>query len=105
MKFIQYIDPLVAVSLAKRGIFAFEFNFCSLKEFLGHPRIRFFTRDSNFKRFVLCRGKEIEVISELKDGRTFKLGVIDGDINEIPEWNPNKSEETTTKESIDVKLP
>lgn len=97
MRFIQYIDPLCMVELAKKGVFGFEFDFCSLNEFLGHPRIRFYTRDSNFKRFVLCRGKENEVISELKDGRTFKLGVIDGDMSEIPEWNPVKPVEKETE--------
>jgi hypothetical protein len=93
MRFIQYIPPFVALELAKRKIFSFEFNFCSLNEFLGHPRIQFFTRDKNFKRFVLCRGQEIEVISELKDGRSCKIGVLDGDMSEIPEWNPRQPEE------------
>lgn len=97
MKFIQYIDPLVVVSLAARGIFAFEFDFCSLNEFLDNSRIRFYTRDKNFKRFVVCRGVENELISELKCGRSYKLGVIDGDIYEIPEWNLNKPVEKETE--------
>lgn len=65
-----------------------EFDFCSLHEFLSHPHIRIFTRDANFKRFNISRGSEYELISVLKDGRSFKLGVLDGDISEIPEWNP-----------------
>lgn len=88
MKFIQYIHPWVMWGLSNMGVKPVEFEFCSLEEFLRHPHIRIYTTDDNFKKFNLCRGSEYELISVLKNGRTCKIGVLDGDITEIPEWNP-----------------
>jgi len=95
MKFIQHLPENHLFELTIRGIRRVEFTFTSLRDFLGHEYIRFYTKDPNFKRFTICRDKEIELISELKDGRTFKLGVLDGDMREIPEWvrEPVKEEE------------
>jgi len=72
--------------LQARGINPVRFNFESLEEFLRHPHIKFFTSDPNFERFVICRGSEYELISKLKSGKHYKLGVLDGNISEIPEW-------------------
>lgn len=87
MRYIQYIEPWIMWWLNTMDIKPVEFEFGSLHEFLSHPHIRIFTRDTNFKRFNICRGSEYELISVLKDGRSFKLGVLDGDISEIPEWS------------------
>lgn len=88
MKYIQYIEPGIRWWVASMDIKPVEFEFSSLHEFLSHPHIRIFTNDTNFKRFNICRGSEYELISVLKNGRHCKLGVLDGDISEIPEWNP-----------------
>jgi len=87
MRFIQYIDPKNIIWLAKMGVKPVIFDFCSLDEFMRKPLIHVVVQDTNFKRFTICRaGWEYELISELKDGKTFKLGVLDGNMNEIPEW-------------------
>lgn len=88
MKYIQYIEPGIMWWLASMDIKPVEFEFACLREFLNHPHIRIFTGDANFKRFNICRDKEYELISVLKDGRSFKIGILDGNISEIPEWNP-----------------
>jgi hypothetical protein len=86
MLFVQYIEERVLPILQERGIKPVRFNFGSLREFLNHSHIRFFTRDPNFERFVISRGSEYELISKLKSGKHYKLGTLDGDITEIPEW-------------------
>jgi hypothetical protein len=86
MLFVQHIEEKIMPLLAARGIKPLRFNFESLNEFLRHPFIQFFTKDKNFERFVICRDKEYELISQLKSGRHYKLGVLEGDIKEIPEW-------------------
>lgn len=87
MRFAQHIDPKNIPWLAKIGVKPIVFDFCSLNEFMRQPLIQIVTKDLNFKRFTICRaGWEYELISELKDGKTFKLGVLDGNMNEIPEW-------------------
>lgn len=88
MRFIQHFPPEQEASLRIRGIHPVEFDFSTLKEFLNNEHIRYYTSDINFKRFTICRDAEYELISELKDGKTFKLGVLDGNITEIPEWRP-----------------
>ena len=89
MKFIQYVEERYIFPLKMRGVEIVTFEFCSLNEFLRNDFIKYFTRDNNFKRFTICRDQEYELISELKDGKTFKIGILDGNINEIPEWVPN----------------
>lgn len=86
MLFVQHIDEKIMPLVAARGIKPVRFNFESLNEFLRNPFIQFFTKDKNFRRFVICRDNEYEIISELKCGRLHKLGVVEGDITEIPEW-------------------
>jgi len=87
MRFIQHIDPKNIIWLSKIGVKPIVFDFCSLNEFMRQPLVKIVTKDLNFKRFTICRsGWEYELISELKDGKTFKLGVLDGNMNEIPEW-------------------
>lgn len=96
MKFIQYFEPRYELALAERGVWKIKFDFCSLNEFKRHPHIQYYIRDPNFKRFTICRDKEYELISELKDGKTYKIGILDGNLSEIPEWNP----EGTDKEKM-----
>lgn len=90
MKFIQHIDPKDILWLSMRGVRPTIFEFCSLNEFLRHPLIQIIIKDTNFKRFTICRGIEYELISELKDGKTYKIAVLDGDMSEIPEWGGQK---------------
>lgn len=86
MKFMQYINEEYLLGLTLRGIKPVEFEFSCLNEFLRHPHIKYYTNDTNFKRFVICRDGHIELISELKNGMTYKIGILDGNIHEIPEW-------------------
>lgn len=94
MRFIQHLPHDQEISIRLRGVKPVEFDFHSLKDFLDNEHIRYYTGDVNFRRFTICRDKEYELISELKDGKTFKIGVLDGNITEIPEWvrgNANES--------------
>ncbi len=95
MQFIQYIDEDMVPLLAKRGIAPVRFSFCSLNEFLRHPYIQYFIKDKNFDEFVICRGAEFELISKLKSGKHYKIGVLDGNMSEIPEWCGQKVIVTT----------
>jgi hypothetical protein len=92
MKFIQYIDPIIKGELSKIGIHGFEFEFESMEEMLNNPHIQFFTNDKNFNRLLICRSSGNEIISELKDGREYKIGDIDGDIPEMLEWEYKERE-------------
>jgi hypothetical protein len=86
MEFIQHIEERVKPILALRGISPVRFKFSCLREFLRNHHIQFFTKDTNFEKFVISRGSEYELISKLKNGKHYKLGILDGDIKEIPEW-------------------
>lgn len=89
MKFIQHFPPDMEVTLAIQGIKRVEFEFRSLRDFLANEHIQRYIKDVNFRRFTICRsGSEYELISELKGegGRTFKVGVLDGDMRDVPEW-------------------
>lgn len=90
MRFIQHINPRDILWLSMRGVRPVKFEFCSLNEFLRHSFIQIIIKDTNFKRFTICRGIEHEIISELKDGKTYKIGVLDGNMSEIPEWGGQK---------------
>ena len=77
--------------LAERKINPVKFNFSSLNEFLNNDFIRYFTKDPLFSEFVLCRGyAENELIIKRKDGTHHKIGLLDGNISEIPEWSGQK---------------
>jgi hypothetical protein len=77
--------------LAEKNINPVKFNFRSLNEFLNHEFIRYFTKDALFSEFVLCRGySENELIVKKKDGTHYKIGFLDGNISEIPEWSGQK---------------
>ncbi len=86
MEFIQHIEERIRPILAARGILPVRFKFGCLREFLRHSHIQLFTKDPDFERFVICRDSEYELISQLKSGKHYKLGVLDGDMTEIPEW-------------------
>jgi len=87
MKFIQtFPDVYIRLHLAKLGVKPVEFEFVCLKDFLRHPTIRYHTQGASFKKFSICRDKLYELIVELKDGRTYKIGELEGNISEIPEW-------------------
>lgn len=86
MKFIQHFPKEQEAYLYIKGIRPVTFDFSTLKEFLNNEFIKKCTLDTNFRRFTICRDSEYELISELKDGRTFKIGVLDGNMSEIPEW-------------------
>ncbi len=86
MRFIQHINERDKFWLFSRGVKPVTFDFCSLNEFLSNSLIQILIKDKNFKRFTICRDKEYELISELKDGQTYKIGVLDGNMGEIPEW-------------------
>ena len=103
MKFIQHIpDVNTRLQLAKRGIIPVEFSFNCLRDFLRHEHIRYHTQGSQFKRFTICRDKEYELIVELTDGRTYKIGVLDGNIREIPEWGRDGSVKVRKDSSEEV---
>lgn len=101
MVFIQYIEEKMLAILAERNIKPVMFNFGSLYEFLNNEFIRFFTADSNFSEFVICTGySDNELIVKLKSGVHHKIGFIDGDIKEIPEWSGQKIIIATNKPLI-----
>ncbi len=86
MKFIQYIPLNERIHCAKMGVVPVEFEFTSLREFNNHEFIRKLWNNDIFKRFTVCRDKEVELVAELKNGNTYKVGTLDGNIYEIPEW-------------------
>ncbi len=90
MKFVQTFPIEHELAIRLRGVKPVEFEFTTLKEFLNNEHIRYYTKDVNFKRFTICRHGECELISELKNGNAYKVGVLDGDITEIPEWKPKE---------------
>lgn len=101
MIFIQYIEEKMMPILLAQKIKPVRFNFESLTEFLNHEFIRIFTADINFSEFVICRGySENELIVKLKDGRHHKIGFLDGNITEIPEWCGQKIIVSTRKSLI-----
>lgn len=87
MLFVQYIEEKMIPILLSENIKPVRFNFCSLHEFLNHEFIRYFTGDPHFSEFVICRNySENELIVKRKNGEHHKIGFLDGDITEIPEW-------------------
>lgn len=101
MIFIQYIEDKMIPILAMRNIKPVIFNFTSLHEFLNHEFIRFFTKDTDFSEFVICRTySENELIIKRKNGEHHKIGFLDGDIKEIPEWCGHKIIIATKKSLI-----
>ena len=101
MRFVQYIEEAMIPILSKRNVKPVIFDFCALNEFLNHEFIRYFTADSIFSEFVICRGySENELIVKRKDGSHHKIGVLDGDIKEIPEWCGQKIIVATKKSII-----
>lgn len=101
MIFIQYIEEKMIPILAERNINPVKFNFGSLREFLNNEFIRFFTRDPNFSEFVICRNYSgNELIVKFKSGNHHKIGLLDGDIKNIPEWSGNKVIVATNKSLI-----
>lgn len=87
MMFVQYIEDSMLPVLAERKIKPVRFDFSCLREFLNNSFIRYFTKDPNFSEFVICRNySENELIVKLKSGVHHKIGFLDGDISEIPEW-------------------
>jgi len=101
MIFLQYIEEKMMPILAREKIKPVKFNFNSLGDFLNNEFIRRFTKDHNFSEFVICRGYcENELIVKLKSGVHHKIGFIDGDIKEIPEWSGQKIIVATKKSLI-----
>ena len=101
MLFVQYIEEKMLPILARKNIKPVKFNFGSLNEFLNHEFIRFFTSDPKFSEFVICRGySENELITKFKDGNHHKVGFLDGDMTEIPEWSGQKIIVATNKSLI-----
>jgi hypothetical protein len=101
MFFLQYIEEKMLPILAARNIKPVKFNFSSLNEFLNNEFIRFFTRDPRFSEFVICRNySENELIVKFKTGDHHKIGFLDGDIIEIPEWSGQKIIVATKKSLI-----
>ena len=91
MVFIQYIEEKIMPILSSRNIKPVMFNFASLNEFLNNEFIRFFTSDPDFSEFVICRNySENELIVKRKNGEHHKIGFLDGDITEVPEWSGKK---------------
>lgn len=91
MKFIQHIPLYERVHCAKMGVVPLEFEFTSLRDFNYHPFIRRLWDNNIFKRFTICRHGEYELIAELKNGHTFLIGVLEGNISEIPEWQSKEN--------------
>ncbi len=101
MVFVQYIEEKMVPILASRNIKPVKFNFGALNEFLNHEFIRFFTGDHRFAEFVICRNySENELIVKFKSGEHHKIGYLDGDITEIPEWCGQKIIIATNKSLI-----
>ena len=76
----------------QKNIKPVKFEFSSLHDFLNNEFIRYFTKDPLFCEFVLCRSyAENELIVKRLDGKHYKIGLIDGDIKEIPEWCGQKN--------------
>ena len=101
MIFVQYIEERMIPILALNNIKPVKFNFSALNEFLNHEFIRFYTGDYNFSEFVICRNySENELIVKFKSGQHHKIGFLDGDITEIPEWSGQKIIVATKKSLI-----
>jgi hypothetical protein len=84
--FVQYIEDIMISRLSARNIKPVRFTFNDLHSFLSNEFIRRITDDPNFKEFVICRDLEYELIVKLKSGVHHKIGILDGNISEIPEW-------------------